>query len=86
MSKKPSLEAPASEQPRTKRAATLLLGDIADTTWRMFIPTIGMTLLGWYGDSTFGTKPILMVIGIIVGSAVAIWLIYRQLQKISRIP
>lgn len=84
MSKQPSEKASELEQPRTKRAAVLLLGDIADTTWRMFVPTIGFTLMGWYLDGLLGVKPLLMVIGIVIGSTIASLLVYRQLQKISR--
>lgn len=55
----------------------LLLTTIADTTWRMFVPAIGFTMLGVWLDGQFGTKPWLMFAGIIVG-AVGAWLLVKK--------
>lgn len=65
------------------KTASLLLGDIADTTWRMFVPTIGLTVLGLIADKSLHTTPWMMVIGIVVGAAIAIGLVRRQLQKVN---
>ena len=62
----------------------LLLATIADTTWRMFVPSIGMTLLGVWLDTVFTTKPWLMIIGIIVGFAFAILLVKKQMDTIKK--
>ena len=35
-------------------AARVILGTIGDTTWRMFVPSIGCTLLGVWLDSVLG--------------------------------
>lgn len=57
---------------------------IADTTWRMFVPSVGFTLLGVWADSQMHTKPWLMVAGIIVGAASAYLLVSRQIGKLKR--
>ena len=77
---------PSAGTPRPPKSSTvvLLLATIADTTWRMFVPTIGCILLGFWGDSTWGTQPWLTIVGIIVGVAITALLIKRQLQEIQR--
>ena len=57
---------------------------IADTTWRMFVPSVGFTLLGVWADSQMYTKPWLMVAGIVVGAASAYLLVSRQIDKLKR--
>lgn len=59
---------------------TYLLATAADTTWRMFVPAVGFTLLGAWADRHFDTKPWLMVLGIVVGVAGAIMLVRKQLR------
>ena len=61
----------------------LLIGTIGDTTWRMFVPTIGLTLLGVYGDNLLQMKPWLTVAGIILGTLIATLLIRNQLKKVK---
>ena len=56
---------------------------IADTTWRMFVPSVGFTLLGVWADSQTDTKPWLMVAGIIVGAASAYLLVSRQIGRLK---
>ena len=68
------------EPPRNPSAAMLLLGTIADTTWRMFIPIIGLLLIGDWLDRTYGTKPWLMLIGAAAGIGISWYLIRKQLK------
>lgn len=56
---------------------------IADTTWRMFVPAIGLTLLGVWLDSEWHMKPWLMISGIVVGTIAAIALVRRQINSIN---
>ena len=70
--------------PPPQSTVVLLLGTIADTTWRMFIPIIGLTLLGVFGDNTYQTKPWLTISGIVLGVALASVLVIRQLKKVNR--
>lgn len=67
--------APAS----TPKPVNVLLLDMADTTWRMFIPTIGLLLIGRRLDVRYDTKPWLMLAGALVGGLIAAWLVKRQL-------
>lgn len=70
--------------PPEQSTVILLLKDTGDTTWRMFVPSIGMTLLGVWLDTVFTTKPWLMIIGIIVGFAFAILLVRKQMDTINK--
>ena len=56
---------------------------IADTTWRMFVPSVGFTLLGVWADAEWNTKPWLMVAGIIIGAASAYLLVSRQIARLK---
>jgi hypothetical protein len=69
-------------QPRDSEntIATLML-DMADTTWRMFVPIVGLLLVGRYVDTKTGTKPLLMLMGAFIGSLIAWALIRKQLKK-----
>lgn len=69
-----------SSEPET---VGLLLATIGDTTWRMFVPSIGFTLLGVWADSQLGTKPWLMIIGIAVGCLGAFLLVKKQISGIK---
>lgn len=57
---------------------------MADTTWRMFIPIVGLLLVGREVDTRLGTKPLLMLAGAAIGAAIAAVLIKRQLKRDSR--
>ncbi len=70
--------------PPDKSTVILLLGTIGDTTWRMFIPTIGLTLAGVYGDNSLSTKPWLTVLGIITGTGLAALLVRNQLRNVKK--
>lgn len=62
----------------------LLALTFLDTTWRLAIPSIGLTILGLNLDSTLGTKPWLMFAGILLGSGLAVYLVYLQLKRVNR--
>lgn len=59
-----------------------MLATIGDTTWRMFVPTIGLTIAGLFLDKWLQTKPWLMIVGIICGAALSYVLVKRQLNKV----
>lgn len=69
--------------PPDTSTVVLLLGTIGDTTWRMFVPTIGLTILGLVADKLLGTTPWLMAGGIILGALGAIVLVRRQLKEVQ---
>jgi len=81
MSKQPNAESGGA--PPSKNAALLLLADAADITWRMFFPTIGATLLGIWLDKQWQTTPWVMIVMIVIGAAIAVLLVRRQIKRIS---
>ncbi len=70
--------------PPTSSTVILLLATIGDTTWRMFVPTIGLMLIGLWVDSQLNTKFWITVIGILVGSIIAGLLIRNQLRNVRK--
>ena len=60
-----------------------MVGTILDTTWRMFVPTIGGTFVGIWADRAFGVKPWLTIAGITLGSVIAGLLLYMQIKRIK---
>jgi hypothetical protein len=68
-----------------KQSTVLLMLTIADTTWRLFIPIIGLMLAGLWLDKQAGTKPWLMILGIILGVAIAILLVRVQIKKVKKV-
>lgn len=71
-------EPPKSEKPTP---AILMLATMADTTWRLFVPSVGLLLVGVYLDKIWETKPWLMIVGLVLGTAIAIILLRAQLKK-----
>lgn len=69
--------------PPDRSTVILLLSTMADTTWRMFVPIIGLTVGGLLLDKQFHTTPVLMIIGIILGIILAAVLVRRQLLSVQ---
>ena len=69
--------------PPDKSTVVLLLGTIGDTTWRMFVPTIGLTVLGLLADKQLHTTPWVMSAGIILGIILAYILVQRQIKEVQ---
>ena len=61
----------------------MVLATIGDTTWRMFVPSVGLTLLGVWADSQFETKPWLMIVGIALGFTGSFLLVKKQISGIK---
>lgn len=62
--------------------STVVFMTIVDTTWRMFVPSIGLTLLGAWLDSRLQTAPWLLLAGSIFGLIIAALAVSMQLKKI----
>lgn len=73
-----------SATPPDRSTVLLLLGTIGDTTWRMFVPTIGLAVVGIYADKALGTKPWMSIVGVILGATIAGLLVARQLKKVNK--
>lgn len=69
--------------PPDKSTVILLLMTMADTTWRMFLPTIGLTVLGLVADKWLHTTPWIMIVCMIIGIVIAGLLIRQQLQRVK---
>jgi ATP synthase protein I len=69
--------------PPSRSAVFLLFGTIGDTTWRMFVPTVGLTVLGLLVDKWFHTTPWIMSGGIVLGVYFAYVLVMRQIRKVN---
>lgn len=69
-----------SEKPN-KSTVILLFTIAADTTWRMFIPIIGGTIVGVWADNALQSKPIVTIIAIVVGVVIATLLVRQQLKR-----
>lgn len=65
-------------------AVMVIFSTIGDTTWRMFVPSVGFTLLGVWADAQLGTNPWLMLAGIVLGFAGAILLVRKQMSDVKR--
>lgn len=68
-------------QPPEKSAALILFMVAADTTWRMFVPTLGGTALGLWGDSVWHTTPWAGVGGLAIGIVITSLLVRQQYKK-----
>lgn len=68
-----------------KNSTVLLLLTIADTTWRLFIPAVGLTIVGLLLDKQLGTKPWAMILGIVLGITVAMLLVRSQMKKVKNL-
>ncbi len=70
--------------PPSRSTVVLMLATAADTTWRMFVPTIGLMLAGLMIDRQLGTKPWLMIVGLVLGVVLAWALVKRQMDKVKK--
>jgi hypothetical protein len=67
-----------------RSAVVLLLADIADTTWRMFTPTLALAALGLWADETYKSGPWLSLAGVLTGCLIAALLVRLQFKRIKR--
>ena len=73
-----------SPKPPEKSTVILLISDIGDVTWRMFVPTVGLALVGMYADRQYETGPWIMLVGASIGAVIAGFLIKKQLQRVNK--
>lgn len=70
--------------PKSSSTVILMAGTIADTTWRMFVPTVGCTIGGLLLDKMWSTTPWIMIAGILLGSFLAFMLVRIQMKKVDK--
>lgn len=71
------------ETPPSNTTVILLLGTIADTTWRMFVPVILGTVGGMWLDSGWHSQPVMSIAGLLLGAAITAVLIRQQLRNVK---
>jgi len=73
------------DKPKAEKQSVVLvlLADIADTTWRMFLPAIVGTLSGLWLDQRFETEPWFAITGLVIGIAVTAALVRQHYKKIQ---
>lgn len=65
-------------------ARLVVFATIADTTWRMFVPVIGLTLVGYVVDRVFETLPVGVFTGLGVGIVLAVALVVQQYRRVTK--
>ena len=65
-------------------AMVILARTMIGTMWRMFLPTIGLTLLGLWLDNVGGMKMRWLLAGIISGVIISVILVALQIAKIKQ--
>lgn len=65
-------------------AMMILTRTMIGTMWRMFLPTIGLTLLGLWLDNVSGMKMRWLLAGIISGTIISVILVALQIAKIKQ--
>lgn len=65
-------------------AMMILARTMIGTMWRMFLPTIGLTLLGLWLDNVGGMKMRWLLAGIISGAIISVALVALQIAKIKQ--
>ena len=66
-----------------QQLASMVWTTFGDTTWRLFVPSVGGTLLGVWADNEWGTTPLMIIVGTTLGCACAIWLVVLQYRKVK---
>lgn len=61
-----------------------VLASLADTTWRVAVPTVLFSALGIALDNKLDTMPLCTLIGLIVGLAAAGALVWHQIQNVTK--
>ena len=62
----------------------ILASTMIGTMWRMFLPTIGLTLLGLWLDNVSGMKMRWLLAGIVSGAIISVILVALQIAKIKQ--
>lgn len=75
------LNAVTTKQPRS--AAILLITTIADTTWRVFVPTVGGILIGVWLNQVFNVGLAWSIILFVIGSLISVVLVKMQLKRVN---
>ena len=71
-------------KPPEKTTALILLATAADTTWRMFVPTLGGTFVGLWADGAWHISPWGGIGGLMIGIVITALLIRQQYKEVDK--
>lgn len=80
----PKSEENLDQNPTPKSGSNAVLQMIttmADTTWRMFVPILGLLLAGIYFDKLWSSFPWMTLLGFVLGVGISALLVRNQLKK-----
>jgi hypothetical protein len=83
MSRSPNIKEKTTTK-LVKNPALLLTATLLDTTWRVMLPGIVGVIIGIMLDHSWLTTPLMTIIGLVLGIALSVYLIYRQFKAVSR--
>jgi len=66
-----------------QQVVSMVWATFGDTTWRLFVPSVGGCILGVWADNSWGTTPLMIIIGTALGISCAIWLVVLQYRKVK---
>lgn len=67
------------------RSATRMIWvSLADTTWRVAVPTVILAGAGIFADKKLATMPLWTLIGLVLGLVAAGALVWSQLKKVTK--
>jgi F0F1-type ATP synthase assembly protein I len=69
---------------KSNSALIVLFVTALDTTWRVFVPSLGGVFLGIGLDAWWHTAPIATIAGLILGTILGTVLIIRQLTNVRK--
>lgn len=81
--REPSDTPSGTPRPPKHSTVVLLLATMLDTTWRMFVPTLGLAALGLWADTSWSTGPLWSLTGVFTGIAIATLLVRKQFKKVQ---
>lgn len=74
-----------SSQPKKSTENQLLIvGTFFDTTWRMFVPILITTLIGYGIDKAADSRPVGVLVGMVIGIILSIWLVVLQYKTVKK--
>lgn len=65
-------------------ARMLVVWTMVDTSMRLFVPVLGLTLVGYLCDQWLRTEPALVFSGMALGIVLAIALVTQQYRRVTK--
>lgn len=78
-------ETPSKQPNPSTDNQLLIVGTFLDTTWRMFVPILVTTLLGYLADKQFASRPVGVLIGLGLGIVISVLLVWQQYKTVKKV-